>query len=198
MQVHGRIWFTGGVMVAALALNTVLSIVNTVFNLPFFLDSIGTAIAAAVVALPAGIAVAIATNLIQEIVHSAGGTAWPFALCGIATVLIVHAFVRADRFATIGDAILVSLLVAIANAVLGGIIATFVFGGLTGVGLDYLVTGLVAAGQSLVSATFWARVPTNLFDKALAVFAAFALRAPLLRLKGLTSTLDEYRESRAR
>ena len=194
MQASERVWFTAAIVTAALALNTVLSIVNTVFNLPFFLDSIGTAIAAAVVALPAGIVVAIATNLIQEVIYNAGGTAWPFALCGIATVLIVHAFVKAGRFATIGDAILASLLVAIANAVIGGTIATFVFGGLTGVGLDYLVTGLVAAGQSLVSAAFWARVPTNLFDKALAVFAAYALRAPLLRLKGLTSTLNEYRE----
>jgi energy-coupling factor transport system substrate-specific component len=194
MQAHGRFWFTGVVVVGALVLNTGLTIVNSAFNLPFFLDSIGTAIAAAVVALPIGIAVAIATNLLQEVVHGGGGTNWPFALCGIATVLIVHGFVKAGRFATIGDAILASLLVAFANAVLGGIIATFVFGGLTGVGLDYLVTGLVAAGQSLVSAAFWARVPTNLFDKALAVFAAYALRAPLLRLRSLTSTLNEYRE----
>ncbi len=40
-------------------------------------------------------------------------------------------------------------------------------------GVDYLVTGLVAAGQSILSASFWARIPANLFDKTIAVLAAY-------------------------
>jgi energy-coupling factor transport system substrate-specific component len=72
--------------------------------------------------------------------------------------------------------------VAFANSVLGALIAAYVYGGFTSVGVDYLVSGLVATGQSIVSAAFLARLPANLFDKTIAVLAAhFAYRAALKR-----------------
>lgn len=81
----------------------------------------------------------------------------------------------------VGDALLASLLVGLANAVLGGALASFLLGGLTNVGLDYLVAGLVTAGRSITSVAFLARVPVNLMDKAIAVFAACFLMAPIER-----------------
>ena len=167
----------------AIWLNAGLAWLNELAALPFFMDSIGTAIAAAVLPFWPALAVAVLTNFAMEVVFGFTGAAWPFFICGVATMLIVRAFVITDRFKTVGDGLLVSLLVALANAILGGAIAAFVFDGLTIVGLDFLVTALVTAGQSLVTAAFWARVPANMIDKAIAVFAALFLAGPLLRLE---------------
>ncbi|MFO8078829.1 MAG: ECF transporter S component [Armatimonadota bacterium] len=168
--------------VVALTTNVLLNAVNTALNLPFFLDAIGTALAAATLGLVPALVVAVGTNVLFELVYGLTLTHLPFAVCGIATVLIVRGFLRVGWFSSIGHAVLTSLAVAFANAVLGAIIAAFVFGGITGVGVDYLVSGLVASGHSLLSASFWARIPANTIDKTVAVFVAYACREPLLRL----------------
>ena len=175
------ILFTVCVVVASLATNLGLSLVNTALNLPFFLDAIGTAVAAATLGLVPALIVAVGTNALFEVAYGFTLTHLPFAICGIATVLVVRGFLRAGWFASVGQALLVSLAVAFANAVLGAVIAAFLFGGITGVGVDYLVSGLVTSGQSLLSASFWARVPANIIDKTVAVFVAYAVREPLLR-----------------
>jgi energy-coupling factor transport system substrate-specific component len=173
--------FIGFLVVASLSVNAGLSWINESLELPFFMDSIGTSVAAVILPFWPALFVALATNFTMELVLGLTGYAWPFFICSLATFAIIRGFMSADRFHTVGDALLVSLLVAIANAILGGIVAAFVFGGLTTVGLDYLVTGLVSAGQSLLTAAFWARVPVNLIDKTVAIFIAFFLAAPLAR-----------------
>lgn len=171
-------------VIVAIGVNIGLNYANNALSLPFFLDSIGTAVVAATAGLLPGLFVAVATNAAIEVVTGFPWIHLPFALCGVATALIVWGFVRSGRFADLGGALVATLAVALANSVLGSIIATFVYGGITSVGVDYLVTGLVAGGRSLVSATFWARVPANLVDKSIAVLAAFFLRpilTPLLK-----------------
>ena len=163
------------VCAASLAANVGLNAANGVLELPFFFDSIGTAVTAATLGLVPGLVVAVATNIAFEIVEGMPLTHLPFSICGVATALIVWWFVRTGRFATLGEALVASIAVALANSVLGALIATYLFGGLTAVGVDYLVTGLVAAGQSILTASFWARVPANLFDKTVAVLVAFVV-----------------------
>jgi energy-coupling factor transport system substrate-specific component len=174
--------FVVSIVLTALAVNCLLSIINEGLALPFFFDSIGTAIAAVTVGLVPALVVAVGTNALFELIYEGGGVHIPFAICGIATVLILRAFRRSGNFTTIGNALFASLAVALANAVLGGMIAAFVFGGITGVGIDFLVAGLVAGGRSVLSASFWARVPANLIDKTIAVFVAFFLQGPLRTL----------------
>jgi len=169
-------------VLAALTVNVGLSLINTWLNLPFFLDSIGTAVVAAVAGLAPALVVAVGTNLLFEVTYGFTLTHLPFAICGIATVFIVRAFVRSGNFCNVGNVLVAGLAVAMANAILGGIIAAFLFGGVTGVGIDFLVTGLVASGQSLLTASFWARVPANIIDKTIAIFAAYFSLAPLRRL----------------
>ncbi|MFW6289207.1 MAG: ECF transporter S component [Spirochaetota bacterium] len=169
-------------VLAALIVNVGLSLINTALNLPFFLDSIGTAVVAAVAGLAPALVVAIGTNMLFEVTYGFTLAHLPFAVCGIATVFIVRAFVRTGNFRNVGNVLVASLAVAMANAILGGIVAAFLFGGVTGVGIDFLVTGLVASGQSLLTASFWARVPANIIDKTIAVFVAYFSFAPLRRL----------------
>jgi len=174
--------FAGILTVAALAVNLGLSMADNALNLPFFMDSIGTTVVAATLGLAPGLIVAIGTEALFEVVYGMTMRYFPFAICGVATLLIIRAFVMSGRFQSIGEALLASLAVAMANAVLGGIVAAFLYGGITGAGIDFLVTGMIAAGQSVLTASFWARVPANLFDKTVAVLIAYFARDPILQL----------------
>lgn len=174
--------FTFSVVVASLGGNLLLSLFNESLSLPFFFDSVFTSIAALTVGLVPALVVATGTNALLELVYGMDGQHFPFFICGVATVLILRGFRRAGYFSTVGHALLASLAVALANAVLGSMVATFLYGGVTGVGIDFLVAGLVAGGQSVFSAAFWARVPANLIDKSIAVFAAYFLRRPVSHL----------------
>jgi energy-coupling factor transport system substrate-specific component len=174
--------YTFLIVAAALATNVGLSLVNTALNLPFFLDAIGTAVAAATIGIVPALVVAVGTNALFEAAYGFTFTHLPFAICGVATVLIIRGFVRSGRFGSVSHALFASLAVAMANATLGAMIATLLFGGITGVGIDFLVTGLVASGRSLLSASFWARVPANIIDKTIAVFVAYVAYAPLRRI----------------
>lgn len=174
--------FVTGVVLAGMTVNLGFSLVNESLALPLFLDTIGTAAAAVTVGLVPAIVVAVGTNALFEIAYGMDLEHLPFAVCGIGTALIIHAFLRRGRFATLGNALVASLAVALANAVCGAVIAALLYGGVTGVGIDYLVAALVASGQSLLGASFWARLPANIVDKSIAVGIAFFAREPLLRL----------------
>jgi len=170
------LWFVVVITLLGIVFNGFLNLLNTTLNLPLFFDSIGTAVIAALFGPLAGVVVGLLTNLFLELLYGFPWIHAPFALCGVATALIVGYMAKARRFNTLFDAVIVSLLVTLANSVLGAVIATFLFGGITGVAIDYLVTGFLVSGQSILSATFWARIPANLIDKTIAVFTALLLR----------------------
>jgi len=144
-------------------------------HVPLFLDSIFTAIAAAIFGPWHGMLVAITTNGLNEAFDGFSGLHLPFAVCGMATAIIVNAFVRSGRY-TGGLAWGLCIgAVTMANSVLGALIASFLFGGGTRMNLDNIVAGFSLFTDSLFAAAFLARLPINLVDKALAVVPALAL-----------------------
>ncbi|NLJ45701.1 MAG: ECF transporter S component [Treponema sp.] len=149
---------------------------NVVLKSPLFLDSIFTAVGASILGPWAGMAVGLLTNLGMEPVYGMTGLYWPFAACNMATGLIVGIMARRGAFSRAWHATLAILLVTLANALLGGFIANLVFSGDTGVAIDHIVAALTETGLSLASANFWVRIPANLVDKMLAVYAAFGVR----------------------
>ncbi len=140
-------------------------------SVPLFLDSIFTA-CAAVLGLPFGMLTAVLTNFYAEILHGFPGRHLPFALCGIATALIVWAMCRKKMLRTPLHFLLGTISVALANSVLGAIIATFVFGGGTGSNIDVVVAGFALAFENILSAAFIGRMIVNLIDKAPAILGA--------------------------
>ncbi len=156
-------------------------------KVPFFLDSILTAVSAAVFGLPYGLATALLTNGWHEVFDGFPGFHFPFAICGFATALIVDAFVRTGRYRGMLAWSLCVGAVTLANSVLGALIAAFVFNGATRMNLDNIVAGFALFTDSVLAAAFLARLPINLVDKALAVAPALAL----------ASALDNEREARS-
>ncbi len=165
-------WLVPAMVILGGLLNAATSWLNMGLGSPLFFDSIFTAIVAALAGPLAGVATGLASHLFMEAFHGFSGAFLPFALCNMATGLIVGLFARKDGLRASLGPILCALGVTLANAVIGGIVAYFVFGGRTAHASDDLVTALILAGQSLFHAVFWARIPANLVDKAIAVFLA--------------------------
>lgn len=161
------------------AINAGLNMLIQTTPVPLFLDSIGTGVAA-VMGLPYGLITAVATNLLEEVFTGFAGTHAPFAICGMATALIVWWMVRTQRTQTPMQFIYGTFLVALANSILGAVIAVFVYGGGTGTNIDVAVAGFALALDNIISAAFLARLAVNLLDKAPVVLAAM-LTARFLR-----------------
>jgi len=168
-------------------LNLLFSLTNNVLlKSPLFLDSIFTAAGAAVLGPWAGMCIGLLTNLGMEPIYGMTGLYWPFALCNMATGLVIGLMARRGFFARGWHATLAVLIVTFANAILGGFIANLFFSGDTGVQIDHIISAFTETGLSLGSSNFWARIPTNLVDKMLAVYAAFGVRMLLEQRKART------------
>jgi energy-coupling factor transport system substrate-specific component len=156
------------------AINLVGGQVATRLGLPLFMDSIGTAIVAAIMGPFVGAVSGVLFNIIASII---GGNMMGslFGICNIATAFIVGFMARGGKFNTIIHAIIATVGVALANAILGAPIAIVVYGGIQGAGVDLAVAGFLALGNDILSAAFLARIPINLVDKGIAVFVAWLI-----------------------
>lgn len=148
---------------------------------PLFMDSIFTALAAAVFGPWQGLLTALLTNAFHEVFRGFPGIHLPFSFCGMATALIVWAFSRPGKIWPPLAISLCLVAVSLANAILGSLITTLVFGGGIGVKIDNLAAGFALITDSDLFAAFLARVPINLVDKAIAVIPSLALAFSLDR-----------------
>ena len=173
--VHPLVFAT--VLLLSVCLNLAFSYLNNiVIRSPLFLDSIFTAVTAALLGPFAGMAVGLFTNILMEFQYGLTGLYWPFALCNMATGLIVGVLSRRGAFEKLYQMITVILIVTMANAFLGALVAYLVFQGNSGVPIDQITAAIADLGQSLFSASFWARIPANLVDKMFAIALAFYIR----------------------
>ncbi len=177
-SLRGNVWRAGAAVLACSLLNMLFSWFNNMLlKSPLFLDSIFTAVGAGLLGPSAGMIIGLLTNLGMEPIYGMTGLYWPFALCNMATGLIVGLVARRGALQQGWQLTATILLVTMANALLGSVIANLVFSGNSGVQIDYIISAFVETGQSLAAASFWARIPTNLIDKMIAVYAAYGLHA---------------------
>ncbi|HEB29362.1 MAG TPA: ECF transporter S component [Spirochaetes bacterium] len=174
--------FTTLIVPVGIAVNVLGSVLSSYLKLPLFLDSIGTAVIAAIMGPWIGVVTGIFTNVFMAVVHG-DVRAIPFGMCNAATGLIVGLMVKYGLFKNVFWVLVTAVFVALANSMIAAPIATFLFGGVTGAGVDLIVGAFLAAGKNILSATFWARMPVNLLDKGVAVVVAFIV------LKSLPETL---------
>jgi energy-coupling factor transport system substrate-specific component len=178
-------WFVAVSVFAAGVLNTLLVAANTRLFLPFFFDSILTACAGALFGWLPGLIAGFWTNLACEMLFGFPMTILPFAICNMSTGFIVGIMADRGLFRSSFHALIAVVLVTASNSLLGALIAAFLYGGITGsAAVDYVVVGLLATGRNVFSAAFLARIPANLVDKGISVFAAFILLGFLSRRFG--------------
>jgi energy-coupling factor transport system substrate-specific component len=127
-----------------------------------FLDTIGTIFTGAAFGPAAGVSVGLVTNVVQGMLTNPKDI--PFALVNMAVGLIVGLMAYHKRFGY-GKAFLIGLILAVVAPLIGTPIAVWIYGGLTGSGLDFIFAWLVKSGADIFTAAFVPRIAGNLVDK---------------------------------
>lgn len=143
--------------------------------MPLFLDSTFTAVTAALFGIIPGILTGLFTNLLQEVIHGFPLYFYPFAVVNMATGLLVGLLVKHGYFRTFFGVFLVIIYTTLVNALLGALIVTILWGGITHSEMDYITKVLIMTGQSVFSSAFVARIFVNLVDKGIAVLIAYLI-----------------------
>ena len=136
-----------------IALNMVLGFVGASMKLPFYLDTIGTFLTAAVFGPFYGAVVG--------------------ALVSIAIGLIVGFVVKGRKNYDLKTAIICGLVCGVVAPLIGTPIGIAVYGGLTGTVGDVLFLFLKQSGTSIFAASFIPKLINNLMDKTLASLLVF-------------------------
>jgi energy-coupling factor transport system substrate-specific component len=122
-----------------------------------------------------GILVGLFSNLFFEVIKGFPGYLYPFAIVNILTALVTWLHVRYGRFDTAAGALWTIITLSLANAVVGAIIVSVVFGGITNEPVDSIVRAVVATGQSIFTSAFFGRILINIVDKGIAVLIVFPI-----------------------
>jgi energy-coupling factor transport system substrate-specific component len=76
-------------------------------------------------------------------------------------------------------AVFTGLVLAIVAPLIGTPIAVWIYGGLTGGSTDFIVSWLLASGQTIFTAAFLPRIAGNLVDKVVSCVIAYMLISKL-------------------
>jgi energy-coupling factor transport system substrate-specific component len=158
----------------AIAINIAVGtfVVNT--HVPLYIDSIGTVLVGVLVGPWAGAL----TGFLANLVWTMTGLYPPaFAWAGVAAIIGILAavFARSGWFKIWWRAALAGLITGIVTAVLSAPIAAYVFGGVTGSGMDTLVGVFRASGLDMLGANMAQGVVSDPIDKMVTFFIVWAL-----------------------
>ncbi|MBR3001385.1 MAG: ECF transporter S component [Oscillospiraceae bacterium] len=171
-----RLWGTYVAIMIPLgvAINYVGGLLNSALGGPLYLDSIGTAVVAAVMGPWVGAISGLLFNIVSALMGGNMVSAL-FGICNIGTGLIVGYMTKWGFFEKWWQVLIVAnVLVSFWNAATGSPIASVVYGGVDGsAGTSVSIAALQAIGADLVTAGFIARMPINLIDKGIAVLIAW-------------------------
>lgn len=168
-------------IIAAVLLNGLFSLIATSLNLPIFLDSIFTVMMTALFGLWPGLLVGLLSNLFFEVIKGFPGYLYPFAIVNMCTALVTWLHIRYGNFGKASGALWTIISLALVNAVVGAVIVSAVFGGITNEPVDSIVRAVVATGQSIFTSAFLGRILTNIVDKGIAVLIVFPVYRALYR-----------------
>lgn len=161
------------IFATGILLNLTGHLLNIALSSPLFLDSIGTVLAAATLGPWVGAIVGFLSNLIMGLLTNP--ILIPFALVNVIIGIVVGFFARKRGFKDFLTPLYACLTLAILCPLVASPIAVYLFGGVTGGGLDKIYVSLLQSGRDVMSSAFLARVPITLADKMISVYLIMAL-----------------------
>ena len=185
------------VIPVAAALNIVGGYINTVLNLPIFLDMIGTMVTAVILGPWWGALVGAITNIVNSFIS--GPISLPFAACNVVGALVwgyanIWGWMR-KRWSFF----LVNALCAFFVSPTAVPIYDFIFGGATGHFADVMTAAFLAMGQNLIVSVFSSNILVSLADKIISGYVGLAIiealpenlttRAQLPKAEGLNKII---------
>jgi energy-coupling factor transport system substrate-specific component len=157
-----------------IAINVIAGMIAGQLKLPIFMDSIGTIVIAAITGPLVGGVTGLLTNVVLGLIHG-DVLGMAFGLCNMASGIIVGYMAMKGKFKNWLHIVIATVLVTLANSLIAAPLVVFLYGGVSGAGVDLLVAGFLAAGNDIFSSAFVARLPVNLVDKGIAVIIAFLI-----------------------
>lgn len=157
----------------AAALNIILGTLVSQLKIPLlFLDTIGTIFAAVYFGPWYGAAVGAVSNIITGMIFSPKDI--PFFLVNVVVGLVVGYTVKKFKFSIITATIL-GLVLSIVCPLIGSPIAIWLYGGVTGSGMDFVVLWMRKSGSDIFTSTFFPRIWANIIDKFISCYLVLAL-----------------------
>lgn len=160
-------------IVICVAINMIAGQMISMLKLPLFLDSIGTVLCAVL----AGPWVALFTGLVTNLLWGllTGPIAAAFAPVSMVIGCVAGVMARAGWFKSFGRVVITGVVITLCLTVVAVPIRTYLFGGATGSGADFVVAYLYAVGEGLQESVAFTVVGVNLIDKILTVLIVWAL-----------------------
>lgn len=156
-----------------IALNMALGQAASFLNLPIFLDSIGTVLAAVLCGPVIGGLTGLLTNLLWGLIQ--GPTAAFFAPVALVIGVVAGLLARAGMFRTWWQAAIAGVVIAVALSFVAVPIRIYLFGGVTGSGADFVVAYLLKVGESLSGSVLLTVVGSNLADKVVTALLVWGI-----------------------
>ncbi len=156
-----------------IVLNIVVGQIAGILKLPIFLDSIGTMLVALLAGPWVGGLTGLLSNLLWGLISSP--TAAAFAPVAMVIGIVAGLLAQVGLFRQWWQAILSGAIIAIALAFVAVPIRTYLFGGVTGSGADFITGYLLAVGRSLFGAVIITVITSNLLDKIVTAVLAWAI-----------------------
>ena len=160
-------------MVICIAINMVAGQAVSMLKLPIFLDSIGTVLCAILAGPWMAVATGLLTNLLWGLLT--GPIAAAFAPVAMMIGLSAGLLARAGWFNNLPKVVVSSVVITLALTLVAIPIRSYLFGGATGSGADFVVAYLHAMGSDLQESVAVTVLGTNLLDKLLTVLMAWGL-----------------------
>ncbi len=187
---------TSAMIMASLGIviNIVLGTIVQTLQIPLlFLDTVGTIFVAAILGPFAGALTGGLTNVIQGVITNPRDI--PFAIVNIVVGLIVGYTAKRFKF-DLKAAMITGLILSIVAPLIGTPISVFIYGGLTGGGIDLIFAWLLSTGQSIFTAAFIPRITGNFIDKiASCILVSMLLRYIPTKYTSMKPIRNKVREN---
>lgn len=159
--------------VLCIVVNIALGQVVSRLKLPLYLDTIGTIVGALMMGPWMGMFTGLCTNLIWGMIS--GLPAEAFAPVSMAIGVTVGWLGRRGMFRSLPRVAVSAFVITIVVTLVATPIRIYLFGGVTGMGADFLVPYLEALGEKLLEPVMWGVAGTNLIDKMLCCVMAWGI-----------------------
>lgn len=157
----------------AIVLNIVVGQVTSALKLPIFLDSIGTVLVGILAGPWAGLITGLLTNIIWGLITSPVAAA--FAPVAGMIGLVAGLCARYGLFNNWWKVVIAGVLIAIGASIIAVPIRVFMFGGVTGSGIDFITAYLLATGKDLFGSVIITVLSSNLPDKIVTALVVWGI-----------------------
>lgn len=157
----------------AIVLNMAVGQLVSMLKLPIFLDSIGTILVGILAGPIAGGIAGLVTNLIWGLISSPVAAA--FSPVAMVIGIVAGLCAKYGLFQSWWKVLIAGVIITVFNAIVAVPIRLYMFGGITGSGVDFMTAYMLALGKDLFGSVVVTVFTSNLLDKVVTVFIAWGI-----------------------